>query len=76
MPASRASENSRRHDMERAAKMIDVVVAGRMATMRVRVTEPVRETALSRTAGTVAEAIRLSGEAEFNTQPRSKYRKA
>ena len=62
--------------MARAAKMTDVVVAGRMAKMRVRVTEPARVTAFSRTAETVAEAMRLSCEAEFNTQPRSKYRSA
>ena len=44
--------------MARAAKMVNVVVAGRMAKMRVRVTTPVRETVFTRTAVTVAKAMR------------------
>ena len=62
--------------MARAAKMMDVVVAGRMAKMRVRVTSPARKTVLNTTADTFVEAMRLAGEAEFNTLPRSKYRSA
>lgn len=62
--------------MARTAKMMDVVVAGRMAKMRVRVTEPARNSAFSRTADTVTEAMRRSGEAELNTRPRSAYRNA
>jgi hypothetical protein len=66
----------RRNNMARTAKMMDVVVAGRMAKMRVRVTEPARNNAFSRTADTLTEAMRRSGEAELNTRPRSAYRDA
>jgi len=62
--------------MARTAKMMDVMVAGKMAKMKVIVTEPARESAFKRTGVILAEAMRLAGEAEFNTQPRSKYRKA
>ena len=62
--------------MERTAKMTDVMPAGRMARMRVKVTAPVTETVYTRTAHTVSEAMRLAGNAELNTQPRSSYRKA
>lgn len=62
--------------MERTAKMMDVMVAGRMAKMRVKVMEPTIESTVSRTAQTVTEAMRLAGEAELNTQPRSNYRNA
>ena len=62
--------------MEKAAKMMDVVVAGRMAKMKVVVTHPARESALTRTVEVLAEAIRLAGDAEFNTHSRSKYRNA
>jgi len=62
--------------MARTAKMTNVVVAGRMAQMRVVVTEPTRESALKRTGDVIADAMRLAGEAELNTHPRSKYRKA
>jgi hypothetical protein len=61
--------------MAKAVKMMDVVVAGRMAKMRVIVTEPTRESALKITGNVITEAIRQAADAEFNTQPRSKYRK-
>ena len=59
--------------MARAAKMIDVEVFGRMAKMRVVVSKPATESTMKRT---IAEAMRLAGEAEFNTQTRSRYRNA
>ena len=59
--------------MARAAKMIDVEVFGRMAKMRIVVRQPARESAMKRT---IAEAMRLTYEAEFNTQTRSRYRNA
>jgi hypothetical protein len=62
--------------MARAAKMVDVMVAGRMAKMQALVSVPARESALKMTGKVLAEAMRLAGEAEFNTQPRSKYRNA
>jgi hypothetical protein len=62
--------------MGRTAKMADVMVAGRMAKMRVRVTEPTRESFYARTVHTVSEAMHRAGEAELNTQPRSSYRNA
>ena len=62
--------------MAKAVKMMDVVVVGRIAKMRVVVTEPTRESALKKTGDVITEAMRLAGEAEFNTQPRSKYRNA
>jgi len=60
--------------MARAVKMMDVVVVGRMAEMKVGVTEPAKRSAISRTGDVLAEAMRLAGDAELNTQPRSKYR--
>jgi len=62
--------------MARAAKTTDVVVAERMAKMKILVSVPARESALKVTGRVLAEAMRLAGEAEFNTQPRSKYRNA
>jgi len=62
--------------MDRTAKMLNGAETDRMAKMKVRVTEPSRENPLSRTAGTVNEAMCRSSEAEFNTQPRSRYRNA
>jgi hypothetical protein len=62
------------NNMDRTARMTDVMGAGRMARMRVKVTAPVRETVYVRTALIVIEAMRLAGEAEFNTKPRSSYR--
>jgi len=61
--------------MAKAVKMMDVVVVGRMAKMRVLVTEPTRESALKKTGYVITEAMRQAADAEFNTQPRSKYRK-
>jgi hypothetical protein len=60
--------------MARSAKMVDVVVAGRMAKMRVVVSEPLKESGLKRAGEVVADAMRQAGDAELNTQPRSKYR--
>jgi len=60
--------------MARAAKMVDVVVAGRMAKMKVVVTEPLKESGFKIAGEVVAEAMRQAGDAELNTQPRSKYR--
>ena len=57
--------------MAKAAKMMDVEVFGRMAKMKVIVTKPATESTLKKT---ITEAIRLAGEAEFNTQTRSSYR--
>lgn len=62
--------------MGRTAKMVDVMVAGRMAKMRVRVTEPTRDSVYTRTIQTVSEAMHRAGEAELNTQPRCSYRNA
>jgi hypothetical protein len=59
--------------MARVAKMIDVEVFGRMAKMKVVVRKPATESTLKRT---IAEAMRFTYEAEFNTQTRSKYRNA
>jgi len=62
--------------MARAARMMDVVVAGRMAKMRVVVQEPKRDTTLKLTGDVIAKAMRQAADAEFNTQPWSKYRNA
>jgi hypothetical protein len=62
--------------MAKAAKMMDVVVAGRMAKMKVIVTEPVRDSVFKSTGEVIADAMRQAAEAEFNTQPRSSYRNA
>jgi hypothetical protein len=62
--------------MPRAAKMMDVVVSGRMAKMKIVVRHPATESAMKRTGEMIAEAMRLTGEAEFNTQSRSMYRNA
>jgi len=62
--------------MARAVKMMDVMVVGRMAKMRVVVTEPAKESALKKTGDAITEAMRQAAEADFNTQPRSKYRNA
>jgi hypothetical protein len=62
--------------MARAAKMMDVEVAGRMAKMKVVVRQPATDSAMKRTVQVIVEAMHLTGEAEFNTQPRSKYRNA
>ena len=62
--------------MGRTAKMMDVMVAGRMAKMRVRVTEPARDSFYTRTVQTVSEAMERAGEAELNTHPRRSYRNA
>ena len=59
--------------MARVAKMIDVEVFGRMAKMKVVVSKPAAQSTLKRT---IAEAMRLTCEAEFNTQTRSSYRNA
>ena len=59
--------------MARAAKMMDVVIFGRMAKMKVVVSRPTSEATMMRT---ITEAMRLAGEAEFNTQSRSRYRNA
>ena len=56
--------------------MVDVVVAGRMAKVKIVVRQPTRESALILAGEVIAEAMHLSNEAEFNTQPRSKYRNA
>ena len=76
MPHTRQPEWTRRHNMGRTVKMTDVVVAGRMAKMRVKVVKPARENAYTRTVKTVGAAMHLAGEAELNTQPRSSYRNA
>lgn len=60
--------------MARTAKMVDVVVAGRMARMKVTVKEPVRESGLKKANDVVVNAMRQAAEAELNTQPRSRYR--
>jgi hypothetical protein len=60
--------------MARTAKMVDVVVAGRMARMKVTVKEPVRESGLKKANDVVVNAMRQAAEAEFNIQPRSRYR--
>ena len=62
--------------MGSTVKMMDVMVAGRMAKMKVVVREPARESALMRTGEVIAEAMRLAGEAEFNVRSRSRYRNA
>jgi hypothetical protein len=62
--------------MAKAAKMMDVVVAGRMAKMKVIVTEPAKDPALKSTGEVIVDAMRQAAEAEFRTQPRSSYRKA
>jgi len=62
--------------MGRTVEMVDVTVAGRMAKMKVVVRQPARESAIKRTGEMIIEAMHLSNEAEFNTQPRSKYRNA
>ena len=72
----RHPDEARRHDMARTAKMMDVVVAGRMAKMKVVVTEPTRESVIRKTGNVIADAMRQAAEADFNTQPRSKYRNA
>ena len=59
--------------MARVAKMIDVEAFGRMAKMRVVVSKPATASTMKRT---ITEAMRLAGEAEFNTQTRSSYRNA
>ena len=59
--------------MAKAAKMMDVEVFGRMAKMKVIVTKPATESTLKKI---ITDAIRLAGEAEFNTQTRSRYRNA
>lgn len=61
--------------MARAAKMVDIVVAGRMAKMRVTVSEPAKVSVLKRTGDVIADAMSKAADAELNTQPRSKYRK-
>jgi len=60
--------------MAKAVKMMDVEVVGRMAKMKIVVRNPVTDSAMNRTGRTIAEAMRLSGEAEFNTRSRSVYR--
>jgi hypothetical protein len=62
--------------MARAAKMMDVVVAGRMAKMKAVMRHPATESVMKRTSDMIAEAMRLTGEAEFSTQSRSRYRNA
>jgi hypothetical protein len=60
--------------MARAAKMTDVVAFGRVAKMRIVVRKPATDSVMKITGDVIAEAIRLSGEAEFATQARSRYR--
>ncbi|UCF88880.1 MAG: hypothetical protein JSV70_01095 [bacterium] len=62
--------------MAQTAKMIDVVVAGRMARMKVVVKESRGDSALRKLGTVLNEAMRLAGEAELSTRPRSDYRKA
>ena len=61
--------------MAQTVKMIDIVVAGRMARMKVAVSQPAEGGALKRTGEVIADAMRKAAEAESNNQPRSKYRK-
>jgi hypothetical protein len=44
--------------------------------MRVVVTEPAKESVLKIAGDVITEAMRQAADAEFNTQPRTKYRKA
>ena len=53
-----------------------VMVVGRMAKMGVVVTQPARESALKKAADVIVDAMHQAADAEFNTQPRSKYRNA
>ena len=52
---------------------MDVEIFGRMAKMKVVVSKPATESTINRT---ITEAMRLAGEAEFNSQSRSRYRNA
>lgn len=62
--------------MANTVKMMNVVVAGRIARMRVVEEDAGRESALGVLGRTLADALRKAGEAELDTRPRRTYRDA